>query len=829
MCFPTQLVLSRKFAILLIFYIHTIKSDTKKVLYTSTTNVKVTEHRHVFEKEKPIDKMGQSIESKRDKQKVQKKKKNLRKWEKIKLLRKRRRRKYLYKIKKINTIKSKRKHFNGNKNKKRHRKKQKPNNTHNIVNKKKVQKENIQRSESVDNDKMNAFLEKILGIEEKARKKTSVKEIIKKDTTAEDSRVLKADYHNSILEKVENKKNIEELKKIEIKKVTNKKVKKVKCQWWKKKYKNSENKLKKYMDNNCARAKQRSKMSFETMWLIFQQCYEQSKVLKYVKAKQKRYTELISSMKDFIEKNKICQSNRYWNPKMIEEKMNDFNRICMTNLGECLVQEETNSSVIARDNGFDPDNLPFTEKEKNQAKECLEAQKKADKCSHCRRKCGSAMKKGELCVKQSVELLSILQTGREQCLSLIRQCDKTMSNFIHDLYSCWGAYCDYCDTCHNCLTMCKTATHICWCKDEKKYLEEEDDYEYYENYDDSVSEKVTRTMEETVSTQEVQITKSKSTKKADEGITTKTITSLNTLKIEPIRTDSRDETISTFSNESSIQKSTTNSSTKTMEGTGSTQQLQISNPESSQGGKVSSMSSKSKSTKKEDEGITTKSITSVNTLKIEPIKTDSKDETTFTFSNESSTEKSTTNSSTITIGAKTLSKSTSLNAMSPSKLMTTITSTIMYLQTFQTSPIKVQPTNILLISTTPRYSSTMFNKWGPEQDSTTASILVGTTNAYKIQSTKKMYYPTTIQMVLETTISSEGINQSPSTEEVHVSTTKQVLQTRRPHSEPLTSTAASQPYLYFTTKSLQNVKKVQGKRIELNRLLKAVRKKSTKL
>ena len=47
-----------------------------------------------------------------------------------------------------------------------------------------------------------------------------------------------------------------------------------------------------------------------------------------------------------------------------------------------------------RGNTFDPNNLPFTKTEKDEVKDCLDAEKKAETCSHCRWKCGRVMKKG---------------------------------------------------------------------------------------------------------------------------------------------------------------------------------------------------------------------------------------------------------------------------------------------------------------------------------------------------------------------------------------------------------------------------------------------------
>ena len=66
------------------------------------------------------------------------------------------------------------------------------------------------------------------------------------------------------------------------------------------------------------RKKERSRTSFQTMWIIFQQCEQQSKVLNYIKVKKKKYVEFVSSLLDFMGEKEKCDSNPYWNPKMIE-------------------------------------------------------------------------------------------------------------------------------------------------------------------------------------------------------------------------------------------------------------------------------------------------------------------------------------------------------------------------------------------------------------------------------------------------------------------------------------------------------------------------------
>ena len=71
---------------------------------------------------------------------------------------------------------------------------------------------------------------------------------------------------------------------------------------------------------------------------------------------------------------------------------------------------------------------------------------------------------GEVCVRRSIEQLLSLQARRDRCRTQLLQCGAMVSRMVDDLYTCWGAYCDYCTTCTSCLTMCRTAPHICWCR-----------------------------------------------------------------------------------------------------------------------------------------------------------------------------------------------------------------------------------------------------------------------------------------------------------------------------------------------------------------------------
>ena len=60
------------------------------------------------------------------------------------------------------------------------------------------------------------------------------------------------------------------------------------------------------------------------------------------------------------------------------------------------MEEEGDQAENERGGLFDPNNLPFTKREKEEVKECLKAETKANSCLNCRHKCGEAMKKGKV-------------------------------------------------------------------------------------------------------------------------------------------------------------------------------------------------------------------------------------------------------------------------------------------------------------------------------------------------------------------------------------------------------------------------------------------------
>ena len=66
------------------------------------------------------------------------------------------------------------------------------------------------------------------------------------------------------------------------------------------------NKLKKYTEQNCDQAKERSKTSFGTMQLIFKQFHKHTRELNFMRVEQTRYGEFLSSVKHFMENNQKC-------------------------------------------------------------------------------------------------------------------------------------------------------------------------------------------------------------------------------------------------------------------------------------------------------------------------------------------------------------------------------------------------------------------------------------------------------------------------------------------------------------------------------------------
>ena len=173
------------------------------------------------------------------------------------------------------------------------------------------------KNDVVDKGKVKIFLQKILGVENQARK-DSVKQ---KET-------IKAPMVS--IENKPNKKTVlSQSKGKGTKKQKQKRRQQPKCQYWRNQVDKMKLKLKNNQENTCGRAKMRAKVSYRTMWIIFQQCFEQLKILERIKRKKKIYKEFIATVNVFMEKNKKCESNAHWNVKMLEVDSEIVNLCCI--------------------------------------------------------------------------------------------------------------------------------------------------------------------------------------------------------------------------------------------------------------------------------------------------------------------------------------------------------------------------------------------------------------------------------------------------------------------------------------------------------------------
>jgi hypothetical protein len=237
------------------------------------------------------------LETPEELRKTKKKKDLVRNRGKIQILKKMKKRKYFNKMHQMQAEKLKR--TKTKMNKWTLKSKQKSNRIENLSKNSQIIPNDIQ-SETLIGNKISNFLKKILGVEEKARQK------VERNNEKEEAALPDGDLKTKQFQKPEKRK----VKKPKIK--TNpkkkkskskkkgqkekklkkeKKSQKAKCQWFKNKLKQSEKKLKLFKDKDCVQTKQRSRTSFQTMWVILQQCYQQSKVLNYIRIKKKRYVE----------------------------------------------------------------------------------------------------------------------------------------------------------------------------------------------------------------------------------------------------------------------------------------------------------------------------------------------------------------------------------------------------------------------------------------------------------------------------------------------------------------------------------------------------------
>ena len=274
------------------------------------------------------------------------------------------------------------------------RKKQRKN-----ISQKKSQKSkanNNARSNTQKPNAVNNFLEHVLNVEKKTRKKSTKDE----NESSQDNNTNITNVYNTTKrtlkpvtiktisfdnkQKVQGSRNQrqQEKKKKQKTKPTIR-VKTNKCASVKRK-------LKAKTIATCTRAKARAKMSYQTMDLLFEQSFSESQIIESLHKKQVKYSNFWNATSDFVSKNEKCDTNPNWNSVFLKEKLTNFKELT-SDLNSYFLGGRSSAP-----DEEDPKSLAISANQRRGLQKCMESQKLHVKCTHCNKKCGSAMKNGEI-------------------------------------------------------------------------------------------------------------------------------------------------------------------------------------------------------------------------------------------------------------------------------------------------------------------------------------------------------------------------------------------------------------------------------------------------
>ena len=292
---------------------------------------------------------------------------------------------------------------------------------------------NLERSEPTDTQsrshKQN-LLQHVLDIEEKTRGRH-----------VENDETLSFD-ENASTSSDDNNDNATQYEKTQDNPVSSKNVKKERRQ--KKKKKKREKKKKKQKkckytkrdleaknEKTCNRAKERAKLSYKTMDLLFEQIFDESLIYSKVTKREKIHSRFLHTAETFVSNNTICEGNPTWNSVLLNEKLNEFKEN-IDELGQCFLgQNPTNGG---RSETFNENTVGLSKSDREGLESCMETQNKTERCKHCNKKCGEALKNGEICVQRAVRLLEKARRSREICQNQFRKLDKMQQRLVHDMY-----------------------------------------------------------------------------------------------------------------------------------------------------------------------------------------------------------------------------------------------------------------------------------------------------------------------------------------------------------------------------------------------------------
>ena len=295
--------------------------------------------------------------------------------------------------------------------------------------KKQHKKKNTKEREKARNTQSRShkqnLLQHVLDIEEKTRGRQ-----MENDETESESESEKPNDNATNFEKTQNEpvlsnKEKQEKRQKEKKKKDKQKVRKKKCKYTKRD-------LEAKNEKTCNRAKERAKLSYKTMDLLFEQIFDESLIFSKVTKREKVYSRFFRAAEAFVSNNTVCDGNPAWNSVLLMENLSEFKEN-IDELAICFLgQKLTNND--GRGETFDQNSVGLSKSDREGLENCLETQNKTERCAHCSNKCGEALKNGEICVQRAVRLLEKARRSRDSCQNQFRKLDKMQQRLVHDMY-----------------------------------------------------------------------------------------------------------------------------------------------------------------------------------------------------------------------------------------------------------------------------------------------------------------------------------------------------------------------------------------------------------
>ena len=136
-------------------------------------------------------------------------------------------------------------------------------------------------------------------------------------------------------------------------------------------------------------------MSYQTMVKLLEQGEEETKIFPEVTKKMTEFSSFVNSTKTFLSTNQLCSQNRNWNTILLGEKVRDFVDK-LSELPTCILGGQNSQNSQNGQNSQNSKNSELTKRQRLRIAKCFVHQDKIESCTHCNKKCGTSMKRGNL-------------------------------------------------------------------------------------------------------------------------------------------------------------------------------------------------------------------------------------------------------------------------------------------------------------------------------------------------------------------------------------------------------------------------------------------------